>query len=133
VRVGTRGLLAIAAVGVIVIVGFLWWLNRNPERLFNEGGENFGSSLARGIGKGGNARCVQSPDATWVCEIEQDPGSGYSGPFYRLVETGSWCWRAHRLAPGHRGNVSLTGCLDLHDFILPSTVDAPPEIGDGTD
>jgi hypothetical protein len=130
---GTRGLLVIAGVGVLAIGGFLWWLNGNPEKLFNEGGESYGSSLARAIGKGGNARCVQGPDTSWLCEIEQDPGSGYSGVFYRLVETSSRCWRAHRLAPQRRSDGRLTGCLDLRDFILPRSVDAPPDIGDPTD
>jgi hypothetical protein len=126
---------------IVILIGiaglsFLWWLNGNPEALFTPDGESYGSSLARELDQPG-AKCTDQPDRPWwVCDVETDPGSGYSGVYYVLYERDSRCWKGTRYRPEvvqrkplaisivPRGP-EISGCLNLRDFLFPKTVESP--------
>lgn len=129
----------VLAVPIAVGVG-AWWLNYNAARVFGADGDAFGSSLARATDEVHAARCSNQPQHDWwICGVERDLGSGYSGQLYRLVAEESGCWMARKLhlRPNRRHTrvvgTSLrgpnqSGCIRLLDYVWPKTVDeAPPD------
>src|SRR4051794_24764111 len=131
-RISRRGqiVLGLAAAIVVLCAGAVWYVSENAYSVFGESGKAYGSSLARAQNSG-NGRCAKDNPVGWYCGIEADPGSGYSGPYFRLTADGSGCWSARRYVfTGGTGRLigpTRTGCVALRDYLFPKTVDHPPQ------
>jgi hypothetical protein len=92
----------------------------SPDTFWSADGGGLANSLQRaGDGIGVPEPCERVGEK-WECQIEDDPGSGWSAE-YRLTLDRDGCWRGVRVwdPEDMTGPTPLAACLDVLDYVLP--------------
>ncbi len=109
--------LVIALAAVLLAVGALVLIALEPTTVFNVNGTSLGSSLARERNAvGGTCDETVMPEK-WLCAVDLT-GSGVNLR-YRMTADGEGCWRATEKRPKELPERTLSGCVNLADYLAP--------------
>ena len=112
-RVYLAAVIVVTLLAVVAAVGAV----ARPQTFWTTDGRALAHSLDAASRKiTAPDRCIRTAeDDTWLCPVEDDPGSGPSGEF-RLQMRSDRCWTAVRMER-HRRRKTLRGCVGLLDYI----------------